>query len=131
MGKYDTWSLECEICNWKWETCSLDIAKKPICPQCNSNKCRVKKNKRLTIKRQGKIITDLEIKDKYYENSNILEGDILFSKYQPNKPLVVIKENDFNFNDEITNEQRKEICKKIDDIKEKLIRDIIDNQDQN
>jgi len=41
--------------------------------------------------------------------------------------MIEIKKDDLKFDDDLSNEERREIIKKMDDVKSKLIRDIIDD----
>jgi len=42
--------------------------------------------------------------------------------------MIEIKKDDLKFDDDLSNEERREIIKKMDDVKSKLIRDIIDDE---
>jgi hypothetical protein len=60
--------------------------------------------------------------------SGDLNGYMMHKTTKTEKPLVVIKRDDLKFDDDLSNEEKKEIIKKMDDIKSKLIRDIIDDE---
>ena len=123
MGKFDTWTITCNLCEWSWETCSTIMAKNPKCPKCNSIKCKVEKNEFVTIKKQGKIIDELG----FQPNIDIfgkIEGENFIKTYTSNEPMIIIRKNNCSFSEELTEEDKKELIGKIDLIKNKLIRDI-------
>ena len=128
MVKYDTWSITCKLCDWQWETCSRIMAHNPKCNQCGSTDCIVEENEIITVKKQGKIITEVgydPTRDDFGEiNDNVWENIPSFSK-----PLLVIREEDCKFSEDLTNEHRKELLGKMDSLRDKIIRDIIDNVD--
>jgi len=126
MEKFDTWSITCNFCSCTWETCSSVIAYHPKCPHCGSTDYTVQKNKLLTIKKKGKIIADMPV-DPLEDVSGDLDGYVVHKTTKTEKPLVVIKKDDLKFDDDLSNEERREIIKKMDDVKSKLIRDIIDD----
>jgi len=127
MGKFDTWSIKCKLCDWKWDTCSSVIAHNPKCNRCGSTDCIVEKKEFISIKKKGKIIADLGV-DPLEEVSGELDGDVLVKTTKTDNPLVIIKKDDLRFDDGLSSEDKKEILKKIDDIKTQLIRDIIDEE---
>lgn len=127
MGKFDTWTISCKLCDWQWETCSSIIAKHPRCPQCDSTDCFVEKNEIVTIKKKGKIITDVG-PDLFDDKSGDIDGEVLVDTTKTDKPLMVIKKDDFRFLEDMSNEDRRRLLEQIDSMKHKIIRDIIDNE---
>lgn len=127
MGKFDTWSIVCKMCDWEWETCSPVFAKNPKCPQCGSTHCDVEKNEFITIKKQGKIIADIET-EKIWEEPGILDGDKIVKTTKTEKPLLILKRDDYKFAESLTDEEKKELLDELDIVKLKLIRDIIDSK---
>ena len=123
MGKYDTWSITCKLCDWQWETCSQIMAQKPKCKICGSTDCIVEKNDLITIKKQGKIITDIGF-DPMHFVSEKMSKDVVENTTFLNRPLLVIRENDCKFNKELTTDDLRQLIRKMDLIKTKIIRDI-------
>lgn len=102
------------------------MAKNPRCKYCGSIDCNVVKNEVITIKKQGKIITDIALNKEIDEDSEI--QDELLEKTDFNeKPLVVIRGKDFRFTEDLTNDERRDLLNRMDLIKSKIIRDIVDN----
>lgn len=127
MKKFDTWSITCNFCYNAWETCSSVMAYHPKCPHCESTDCNVEKNRHVTIKKKGKIIMDMPA-DPLEDISGDLNGDVIHKTTKTEKPLVVIKKDFLNFDTDLSTEEKKEIIKKMDEIKSQLIRDIIDDE---
>lgn len=128
MGKFDTWSITCKFCNWEWETCSFVIAQHPKCPECESTNCFVEKNEVMAIKDKGKIVADIPVDLLNNDDSILIDGYVLTKTMKTDKPLVVIKKDEFGLDNDLSNEEKREIIKKVDDVKSKLIKDIIDNE---
>ena len=126
MSKYDTWTITCKLCDWQWETCSRIMAKNPKCKHCGSIDCSIEKNEVITIKKQGKIITNIAFHPEIDEDSEI-QGELLEKTDFNEKPLVVIRDNDFKFTEDLTNEERRDLLNRIDVLKLKIMRDIVDN----
>ena len=123
MGKYDTWSITCKLCEWQWETRSQVIAQNPICKICGSIDCVVEKNEFVTIKKHGKIITEIGF-DPLHDASGKLRKDVWEQTTSLNKPLLVIRENDCRFTKGITDDEKEALLGKMELIKTKIIRDI-------
>ena len=130
MGKYDTWSITCKLCDWQWETCSRVMAQNPKCRICGSADCIVEKSELITIKKQGKTITEIGY-EPLHDDIGIINGENLEKKSNFEKPLLIVRDNDFKFTEELTNDERKTLLGKMELIKTKIIRDIIDDLEQN
>jgi len=127
MGKFDTWSITCKLCDWQWETRSNVIAQNPKCKLCGSIDCNVEKNDFVTIKKQGKIITEIG-SDPEHNTSGELRKDVWEQTTSLNKPLLVIREDDCRFPKELTVDEKEVLLGKMELIKSKIMRDIQENE---
>ena len=125
MGKFDTWSIKCNLCDWQWETCSCTISKHPKCEQCGSTNCDVKKNDTITIKKKGKRIIDIVDSD-IEESSGNINGEIFVKTTKTDRPLLIIKNDFCKLSEDLSENERKNVLKQIDEMKYKIICDILD-----
>jgi len=123
MGKYDTWSITCKLCEWQWETRSHVIAQNPKCKICGSIDCDVENTEFVTIKKHGKIITEIGF-DPMHDASGELRKDVWGQTTSLNKPLLVIRENDCRFIKGLTVDEKEDLLGKMELIKTKIMRDI-------
>jgi len=129
MGKYDTWSITCKLCDWQWETCSRVMAQNPKCRICGSADCIVEKNDLITIKKHGKILTEIGCVPTRDESGE-LRRETWENTASFNKPLLVIREDDCRFSKELTNDERKELLGRMELIKTKIMRDINEGSEE-
>ena len=127
MGKYDTWSITCKLCDWQWETRSHVIAQNPKCKICGSIDCIVEKSEFVTIKKHGKIITEIGF-DPRHDASGELRKDVWGKTTSLNKPLLVIGENDCRFTKGLTVDEKEALLGKMELIKTKIMQEIQENK---
>ncbi len=83
----------------------------------------MEKNDFVTIKKHGKIITEIGF-DPMHDASGELRKDVWGQTTSLNKPLLVIRENDCRFTKGITVDEKEALLGKMELIKTKIIRDI-------
>jgi len=121
MRKFELLALKCRMCDWQWETTPQDKAENILCEQCGSNDIFIEKQNLQMLKKNGKFLTDIGFNSG--EELFVLNEFEDFSE-KFDKPLIVIKEDDFRLPLEMSDNDRISLLGRIDTIRSQLLQDI-------
>jgi len=127
MQKFELLSIKCKMCDWEWEITPKEKEDNIFCEHCGSDNVFVKHENLKMLKKNGKFLVDigfLDNSDRF--DFNHFEDPMQFF----DKPLLVVKENDFRLPVDMSNEDRITILGKIDSIRSRILDDIRTSNDE-
>lgn len=127
MQRFELISIKCKMCDWQWE---LTLGEKPdelVCEHCGSEELDITKKNLHMFKKGGKFITDIGFAHPRDEFGAIPVEQIML---QNQEPLLVVKENDVKISEKITNDEMKNLLRRVNSIRNEILDRIELNQEE-
>jgi len=115
------------MCDWRWEVTPEEKTSDMSCEKCGSRDLFIEKNSLHMLKKGGKFITELGYgpeRDKY----GAVAVEDITKHFQ--KPLLIVRENDCKFVEEMTDEDRFALLGKMEKIRSKILQEIRESPDE-
>lgn len=127
MQKFELLSIKCKMCDWEWETIPEEKNDNIFCEHCGSDDVFVEREKLKMLKKNGKFLVDIGFSDSF-DRFDFNHFDDPMQAFD--KPLLVVKENDFRLPVDMSNEDRISILGRIDSIRSRILDDIRNSEDE-
>ena len=126
MERYNLLSLTCKLCDWQWEITPQEKTDNITCEQCGCSNIFIEKKTLQIIKKSGKIISEIGYASHRDKFGGVKQED---ESREFKKPLLLIRENDFKFIEDISNNDRVALLGKIETIRSKIVKEIKESTD--
>lgn len=127
MHKFELLSIRCKMCDWQWEITPEEKTSDTCCEKCESHDLSIEKRPLHMLKKGGKFITELGYAPERDKYGAIAVEDVT-KHFQ--KPLLIVRENDCKFVEEMTDEDRFALLGKMEKIRSKILQEIKESQDE-
>jgi len=118
MQKFELLSIECKMCDWRWEITPHEKKDSLCCMHCGSKNLSIEKQDLHMVKKGGKFVTDIGFAHPRDRFGAISVKEVM---EQNKEPILVVKEDDIKISENMTNDDLKNLLSKMNSIRNKII----------